>query len=77
MSPQLEIVAGEGDDYVDVGSNAASSFVNGGSNGSGGGDVSVMSQGGSPETINITIEGSETVSDYDVSINASGELLLA
>lgn len=42
-----------------------------------GGDVSVMSQGGSPETINITIEGSETVSDYDVSINASGELLIA
>ncbi|CAI8324121.1 MAG: Uncharacterised protein [Rhodospirillaceae bacterium] len=36
-----------------------------------------MSQGGSPETINITIEGSETVSDYDVSINASGELLIA
>ena len=42
-----------------------------------GGDASVMSQGGSPETINITIEGSETVSDYDVSINASGELLIA
>ncbi|RZO30855.1 MAG: hypothetical protein EVA88_02730 [Rhodospirillaceae bacterium] len=76
MSPQLEIVAGDGDDYVDVGSNAASSFPNGGSNGSGR-DVSVMSQGGSPETINITIEGSETVSDYDVSINASGELLIA
>ena len=39
--------------------------------------VTVMSQGGSPETINIRIEGSETVSDYDVSINASGELLIA
>lgn len=33
------IDAGDGDDYVDVGSNAASSFVNGGSNGSGGGRV--------------------------------------
>jgi hypothetical protein len=68
----VSVETGDGNDSVTLGDDTSHILIST----EAGVGVTVMSQGGSPETINITIEGSETVSDYDVSINASGELLI-